>query len=75
MGFLYVGKTCEDFMKDLPTGTDAGYGCTFKNAEERCKGYLCNFDVDAKDCIYKVNGKKVTYNQVKKMERKRKHNR
>lgn len=76
IGMFYVGKTCEELTSLLPTGTNAGNGCNFKNAKERCVGYLCrqnklpinHNDPDSTVCDNPINGKKVTYKEVKEME-------
>lgn len=75
LGFVYIGKTCEDFTADLPTGTNIavkGKSCSFEKGE-RCVGYLCNTDVDknekgATQCIGKLNGKSTTYSDIQKEE-------
>lgn len=76
LGFFYIGKTCEDYTNDLPTGTDMGQGCIFNNAQERCVGYLCNTDVNTSNpdktiCSTKINNKSVNYEYVKNEELER----
>ena len=77
LGMFYIGKSCEDFTSDLPTGTDYGEGCKFSNSVERCVGYLCTAtNINTKDptkshCDFPVNGKKITYGEIKTEESKR----
>jgi len=77
LGMFYIGKSCEDFTNDLPTGTDYGEGCKFSNSVERCVGYLCTAtNINTKDptksqCDVPVNGKKITYGEIKMEESKR----
>jgi hypothetical protein len=76
LGFFYTSKTCEDYMSELPTGTNMGQGCIFNNAKERCVGYLCNTDINTSNpdktiCSTKINGKSVNYEYVKKNELER----
>ena len=77
LGMFYIGKSCEDFASDLPTGTDYGKGCKFSNSVERCVGYLCTTtNINTKDpskskCDVPINGKKMTYGEIKIEESKR----
>lgn len=76
IGMFYVGRTCEELTASLPTGTNSGNGCDFRNAKERCVGYLCkqnnlpinHNDPDSTVCDNEINGKKVTYKEVREME-------
>ena len=69
LGAFYIGKTCEDFASDLPSGTTGPTNCVFANKEERCAGYLCSVkDINKKDIgSTKCDGGK-TYEQVKNEE-------
>lgn len=77
LGMFYIGKSCEDFVSDLPTGTDYGDGCKFSNSVERCVGYMCTVtnmntqDPTKTQCDLPINGKKITYGELKIEESKR----
>jgi hypothetical protein len=77
LGMFYIGKSCEDFTSDLPTGTDYGEGCKFSNSVERCVGYMCtSTNINTKDptkskCDVPINGKNFTYGEIKIEESKR----
>ena len=74
IGFFYVGNKCEDYTKQLPTGTYVNNRCSFDNSEQRCVGYLCSIDnlnkndINSTICDNKINNKKVTYGDIKKIE-------
>ena len=74
IGFFYVGNKCEDYTKELPTGTYVNNRCSFDNSEQRCVGYLCSIDnlnkndINSTICDNKINNKKVTYREIKKIE-------
>jgi hypothetical protein len=71
LGVFYIGKTCEDFASELPTGTTVtGEGkCSFKNSEERCAGYLCSADINKENIgATTCNDGKSTYSQIKQEE-------
>ena len=74
IGFFYIGNTCEDFTKELPTRTYVNKNCSFDNSEQRCSGYLCSIDnlnktdINSTICDNKINGKKVTYKELKEIE-------
>ncbi len=73
LGVCYVGKSCEDFVSDLPTGTNIGKGCKFSNGKERCVGYLCTTDnIDRSNPDESVcDDNKTKYHQVRQEELKR----
>jgi len=82
IGAFYIGKTCEDFVSDLPSGTNLPNGdnqqnCKFDNGVERCVGYLCNYNLNKTDplntkCQTSLDkGSKTTYADVKAEEKKR----
>ena len=79
LGMFYIGKSCEDFVSDLPTGTDYGEGCKFSNSVERCVGYMCTTtnmntrDPTKSQCDLPltINGNKITYGELKIEESKR----
>jgi hypothetical protein len=82
IGAFYIGKTCEDFVSDLPSGTTLpnGYNqqnCKFDNGIERCVGYLCNYNVNKQNplntkCQTPLDkASKTTYADVKAEEKKR----
>ena len=71
IGMFYIGKSCEDFVNDLPTGTNESKNCSFSNSEERCVGYLCTTkninksDPSSTICDGKLNNNNTTYKDVK----------
>lgn len=76
IGVCYVGKSCEDFVSDLPTGTNIGDKCKFSNGKERCIGYLCttaniNKENPGQSVCDTSDGSNITYNQVRREELKR----
>jgi hypothetical protein len=77
LGMFYIGKSCEDFVSDLPTGTNYGEGCKFSNSVERCVGYMCTIsnmntqDPTKSQCDLPINGNKITYGELKIEESKR----
>ena len=81
IGAFYIGKTCEDFVSDLPSGTNLSNqgqpNCKFDNGVERCVGYLCNYKVDKTNPLKSIcetplgNASKTTYADVKAEEKKR----
>ena len=71
LGMFYIGKSCEDFVNDLPTGVNDGGNCVFSNSEERCIGYLCSThninksDPSSTICDGKLNNNTTTYKDIK----------
>ena len=73
LGVCYVGKSCEDFVSDLPNGTYSGDGCNFSNSKERCVGYLCttaniNKENPGKSVCDTSDGSHITYDKVRQEE-------